>query len=598
MLQSNRSGLRRPLLARAISALTLSALVAATPLPALAKPMPMPAKTAAPAKPAARVQSGASAHAMVAAANPLAVAAGMRVLKAGGSAVDAAVAIQAVLGLVEPQSSGLGGGSFMVFYDAKTHKVSAYDGRETAPAGANPKQFMHPDGTAMSYAEAVTGGQSSGVPGAIAMLDMAQKEHGKLPWKMLFGPAHQLATEGFIVSPRLASMITSRAPQAHMADAMAYFRNADGSQMKAGDRLINKAYGESLDLIAANRSAGLLSGPLAEAILQRIHAGPYPSPMTLADMAAYKPKKTEALCRPYRAYIICTPQAPSGGLPVQEAMGILEHTDINKRSAKDEKGWYLLSQASRLAYADRDKYEGDPAFVPVPTAGLLAPDYLAKRAALIGETAQPVTYGIPAGAPKVGPDHTLEPGGTSHIVIVDADGNALSMTTTVESIFGNGHFVGGFFMNNQLTDSSYTPDNADGTPSANAVAPGKRPRSSMSPTIVLDKATGHFAAATGSPGGGAIVGYVVKALVGILDWKMSPQDAVALPNLVANGNKYSADTFPADITAALAARGEVLDTQRGENSGLQAIVYQPKGAAGIRYIGGADPRREGIARGF
>lgn len=234
----------------------------------------------------------------------------MRVLKAGGSAVDAAVAIQAVLGLVEPQSSGLGGGSFMVFYDAKTHKVTAYDGRETAPAGANPKQFLHPDGTPMSYAEAVMGGQSSGVPGAIAMLDMAQKDHGKLPWKALFAPAHELATDGFIVSPRLASMIVSRAPQAHGEDAMAYFRNADGSQMKAGDRLINKAYAGSLDLIAANRSAGLLSGPLAEAILQRIHTGPYPSPMTLADMAAYKPRKTEALCRPYRAYVICTPQAP------------------------------------------------------------------------------------------------------------------------------------------------------------------------------------------------------------------------------------------------------------------------------------------------
>jgi len=586
-------GARRRIAIRLISALTLSAMVTTAPLSALARPLP--AKTAAPA-PAKRVQSGEAAHAMVAAANPLAVAAGMRVLKAGGSAVDAAVAIQAVLGLVEPQSSGLGGGSFMVFYDAKTRKVTAYDGRETAPAGANPKQFLHPDGTPMSYAEAVMGGQSSGVPGAIAMLDMAQKDHGKLAWKTLFAPAHELATQGFIVSPRLASMIVSRAPQAHGEDAMAYFRNADGSQMKAGDRLINKAYAGSLDLIAANRSAGLLSGPLAEAILQRIHTGPYPSPMTLADMAAYKPRKTEALCRPYRAYLICTPQAPSGGLPLQEAMGILAHTDIDKRSAKDEKGWYLLSQASRLAYADRDKYEGDPAFVPVPTEGLLAPDYLAKRAALIGEQAQPVTYGIPAGAPKVGPDHTLEPGGTSHIVIVDADGNALSMTTTVESIFGNGHFVGGFFMNNQLTDSSFAPDNADGTPAANAVAPGKRPRSSMAPTIVLDKATGHFAAATGSPGGTAIVGYVVKALVGILDWKMSPQDAVALPNLVAMGNKYSADKFPDDITSALAARGEVLDSGRGENSGLQAIVYKPKGA--IRYVGGADPRREGIARGF
>lgn len=583
-------------LARLTSTLALPAVVAAmvatAPLGAVdALARPLPAKTV-PAKPAIRLQSGTGAHAMVAAANPLAVAAGMRVLKAGGSAVDAAVAMQAVLGLVEPQSSGLGGGSFMVFYDAKTHKVTAYDGRETAPAGASPRQFLHPDGTPMTYAEAVTGGQSSGIPGAIAMLDMAQKDHGKLPWKMLFGPAHQLASEGFIVSPRLAGMIASRAPQAHMADAIGYFRNADGTQMKAGDRLINKAYATSLDTIAAQRSAGLLTGPLAEQILTRLRTGDHPSPMTLADMAAYKPKKTEALCRPYRAYVICTPQAPSGGLPLQEAMGILQHTDIDKRSAKDEKGWYLLSQASRMAYADRDKYEGDPAFVPVPTAGLLAPDYLAARAKEIGETAQPVTYGNPAGAPKVGADHTLEPGGTSHMVIVDADGNAVSMTTTVESIFGNGHLVGGFFMNNQLTDSSFSPDNEDGTPSANAVAPGKRPRSSMAPTIVLDK-TGRFAAATGSPGGTAIVGYVVKALVAMLDWKMTPQDAVSLPNLVAHGNQYSADKFPADITAALAARGEVLDSGRGENSGLQAIVRMDG-----QYVGGADPRREGIARGF
>lgn len=583
--------------ARLFSTLALAAMVANAPLSAVnVLARPLPAKTAG-TTPAARQQAGTAAHAMVAAANPLAVEAGMRILKAGGSAVDAAVAMQMVLGLVEPQSSGLGGGSFMVFYDAKTHKVTAYDGRETAPAGANARQFLHADGTPMTYAEAVTGGQSSGVPGAIAMLDMAQKDHGKLPWKTLFAPAHELASNGFIVSPRLASMIVSRAPQAHMADAMAYFRNADGTQMKAGDRLVNKAYAHSLDLIAQNRSAGLLSGPLAQAILDRIHTGPMPSPMTLADMAAYKPRKTEGLCRPYRAYIICTPQAPSGGLPLQEAMGILAHTDIDKRSAKDEKGWYLLSQASRLAYADRDKYEGDPAFVPVPTAGLLAPDYLAQRAALIGETAKPVTYGIPAGAPKVGPDHTLEPGGTSHMVVVDADGNAVSMTTTVESIFGNGHFVGGFFMNNQLTDSSYSPDNADGTPAANAVAPSKRPRSSMSPTIVLDK-NGRFAAATGSPGGTAIVGYVVKTLVAMLDWKMTPQDAVALPNLVAMGNKYSADKFPEDITAALAARGEVLDSGRGENSGLQAIVRKSNAKGQTLYVGGADPRREGIARGF
>jgi gamma-glutamyltranspeptidase/glutathione hydrolase len=339
--------------ARLFSTLALAATVAAGPLGAthvLARPLPAkaPAKHVAPT-----TQSGTSTHAMVAAANPLAVAAGMRILKAGGSAVDAAVAIQAVLGLVEPQSSGLGGGSFMVFYDAKTRKVTAYDGRETAPAGANPRQFLHADGTPMTYIEAVVGGQSSGVPGAIAMLDMAQKEHGKLAWKALFAPAHELASDGFIVSPRLAGMIVSRAPQAHMPDAQAYFRNADGTQMKAGDRLVNKAYAHSLDLIAANRSAGLLSGPLAEAILQRIHAGAMPSPMTLADMAAYKPKKTEALCRPYRAYVICTPQAPRAACPCRRR-------------------WVSLNTPTSTSAAPRMKRAGissrRPAVWPMPTA--------------------------------------------------------------------------------------------------------------------------------------------------------------------------------------------------------------------------------------
>jgi gamma-glutamyltranspeptidase/glutathione hydrolase len=532
---------------------------------------------------------------MVAAANPLAVETGLRVLKAGGSAVDAAVAIQAVLGLVEPQSSGLGGGAFMVFYDAKTHKVTAYDGREVAPAGASPRQFLGEDGKPLPFAKAVVGGIASGVPGAVAMLELAQKEHGQLPWKMLFGPAHQLASQGFIVSPRLAGMIASNTPQAKGDDARAYFTKPDGTPYVAGDRLINPAYAATLDTIATQGAKGLLTGPVAEQIVARLHAGTLPSTITLADLAAYKPKKTEGLCRPYRAYVVCTPQAPSGGPVVLEALGLLEHTDIAKRNAQDPQGWFQIAQASRLAYADRDYFEGDPAFVP-QQAGLLAPAYLAQRAKLMGESIAPVTHGTPKGALAMGVDHTIEPGGTSHFVIVDPQGNAVSMTTTVESIFGNGRMVGGFFLNNQLTDFSFSPVAEDGTPAANGLAPGKRPRSSMSPAIILTP-KGKLVGAVGSPGGGAIIAYVIKASVALLDWKMTPQAAVSLPNLVAHGNAFSADPFAPPIMDALAAKGLVLQTSRGEASGLHAIMVRPA-AQGGGYIGGADPRREGVARGF
>jgi len=571
----------RALATAAASGLALTAaLLAASPVAADA-PSPRPA----------RVQEGHAEHAMVAAANPLAVATGLRVLKAGGSAIDAAVAVQAVLGLVEPQSSGLGGGAFMVYYDAKTHQTMAYDGREVAPSGANPSQFMGADGRTLPFGTAVLGGISSGVPGAIAMLDMAQKEHGRLPWKMLFAPARQLASDGFIVSPRLAGMIVGHQPENAAPDVQAYFTKPDGTPYRAGDRLVNAAYAATLDTIAEKRSAGLLTGPIAAHIVARLHAGPLPSTITLADLAAYRPRKTPAMCRPYRAYTVCTPQAPSGGPALQEALGLLQHTDIGKRNAGDAVAWFTFAQASRLAYADRDRYEGDPAFVPLP-AGLLAPAYLSARAKLIGDQIGPVTFGRPAGAPLPGRDATKEPGGTSHFVIVDPAGNVVSMTTTVESIFGNGRMVDGFFLNNQLTDFSFDPSNGDGTPAANALAPGKRPRSSMSPTIVLGR-DGRFAAAVGSPGGASIVAYVLKATVAMLDWGMSPQAAVSLPNLVAKGDHFGADPFAPEIMSALAARGLVLQTSRGEESGLHAVVKRPGG-----YEGGADPRREGLARGF
>ena len=538
-------------------------------------------------------QSGYARHAIVAAANPLATQVGVEVLKAGGSAVDAAVAIQAILGLVEPQSSGLGGGAFMVYYDAKVRKVTAYDGRETAPMGATNRLFLGDDGKPLPFFEAVLGGISTGAPGAIAMLDMAHHDHGRLPWADLFKPAEKLAEEGFIISPRLAGMIAlKQVPQPSAPDAKRYFTKTDGTPYVAGDRLKNPDYARTLQRIARYGASGLLTGPIAQDIIKRLHEDPHPSTMVLADLASYRPMSGPALCEPYRIYIVCTPPAPSGGPGLQMALGILNYTDIDKRSAADPTAWFQFAQASRLAYADRDRYVGDPRFVKVPLKGLLAPAYLQQRANLIGEKAGPITFGLPPGAPLAGPDSTIEPGGTSHFVIVDAQGNVVSMTTTVESIFGSGRMVDGFFLNNQLTDFSLSPTDPDGVPAANAPAPGKRPRSSMAPTIVLTR-NGRFLAAVGSPGGSSIQAYNLKALIALLDWKMAPQAAAALPNLVAKGDKFSADRFPQPIMQALAARNMPLSTARGEESGIQAVIARNDG-----YEGGADPRREGTARGF
>ena len=538
---------------------------------------------------------GFARHAMVAAANPLAVAAGVKVLKEGGSAADAAVAVQAVLGLVEPQSSGLGGGAFMVYYDAKTRTVTAYDGRETAPKGATPDMFMGPDGKPLSYFTAVMSGRSTGSPGAIGMLALAQHDHGLRPWSTLFATPIDMARNGFIVSPRLAGFVAIPQGQARGPDALAYFTKPDGTEVKAGDLLKNPAYAATLQLLADKGIRAFYTGKIADDIAARVHQEPIPGTLTAEDLAAYQPKKTKALCRPYRAYVICTPQDPSGGSALLETMGLLARTDINKRGPGDAQAWFEIAQSERLMYADRDRYNGDPAFIKVPTDGLLSDGYLDARAKLIGEVAGPAPKpGDPPGAQPRAVDTTKEPGGTSHMVIVDAKGDVLSMTTSVESLFGSGRMVDGFFINNQLTDFAHDPIGADGAPAANAVAPGKRPRSAMSPVIVLDR-KGRFVAALGSPGGPAILAYNVKALVGVLDWRLTMQQAFALPNVVARGNQYSAETEllgPA-VTAALAARGMRFSTGFGENSGLHGIKAVPGG-----WQGGADPRREGVALGF
>jgi gamma-glutamyltranspeptidase/glutathione hydrolase len=533
---------------------------------------------------------------LVAAANPLAVAAGVKVLRRGGSAIDAAIAVQAVLGLVEPQSSGLGGGAFMVYYDAKTHRVTAYDGRETAPKGATPAMFMGENGKPLSYGEAVLSGNSTGAPGAIAMLALAHRQHGIRPWRELFGAAEQMAGDGFVVSPRLAGFIASNAfPQSAAPDVVAYFTKPDGTRYKAGDVLKNPAYAATLKMLATEGPSALYSGQIADDIAARIHQGPRPGTLTAADLAAYRPKDTPALCRPYRAYEVCSTQDPSGGSALLEALGLLQRTDIARRGPNDPEAWFELIQAQRLMFADRDRYIGDPAFVNSPSPGLLDPAYLDARAKLIGDEAGPApSPGHPKGAALAGPDRTIEPGGTSHMVIADARGDVLSMTTTVESIFGSGRMVHGYFLNNQLTDFSYSPVDKDGTPAANAAAPGKRPRSAMSPVIVLDR-KGRFVVALGSPGGPAILAYNLKALVGVLDWKLSVQQAFALPNVVARGDRFNGETdlLSPSVLSGLEARGVHLTVGFGENSGLHGVAKAPGG-----WSGGADPRREGVVEGF
>lgn len=565
--------------------ITFAPLAAQAESIALGMPTPRPAATSP-------ITKG-----MVAAANPLAVEAGLRVLRDGGSAVDAAVAIQAVLGLVEPQSSGLGGGSFLVFYDSKTGKVTAYDGREKAPSGASPDMFLGADGKPLPFVTALLSGRSSGVPGAVAMLSMAQKEHGKVAWNTLFKDAEKLADDGFVVSPRLAGMINStRAPQASQPDAVKYFTKPDGSRYQAGDVLKNPAYAETVRQIAAKGPAALLEGPIAQAIVDRLHEGDLPSSITLADLKNYKPRVAPALCRPWKVYTVCVPNPQSSGLAVIQALGMLEHTDIGKRGPTDPVAWTLLAQAERVMYADRDRYLGDPDFVTVPVDGLLDPKYVAERAKLITDKAGAAPpFGYPKGAPKVGIDMTHEPGGTTHLVVVDPQGNVVSMTTTVESIFGNGRMVGGFFLNNQLTDFSFSPKEKDGAPAANAIAGGKRPRSSMAPIIVLDK-KGKFLAAVGSPGGNAILSYNLKAMVGLFYWGLNMQQAVSLPNVVARGETYSgdADLFGPEMLAALNARGVNIKVGQIEGSGLQGVIVRP----GNMLEGGADPRREGVAKGL
>ena len=529
----------------------------------------------------------------VVAANPLAAEAGMAVLRRGGSAADAAVAVQAMLSLVEPQSSGVGGGAFLTYYDAVKRDVMIYDGRETAPAGATPDMFLDDAGQPLSFRTAVLSGRATGVPGAVRMLATVQGEHGKLAWRTLFGDAERTAREGFVVSPRLARFIGNDQVIENAApDVQTYFAKAGGGRLRAGDRLRNSAYAAFLARLAAQGPDALYTGETARRIVARVREGALAGSMTLADLAAYRPVKRAALCNRWRVYRVCTPPPPASGVGLLELLALTERTDIAARGRADPRAWFLFAEASRLMYADRDRYVGDPAFTQVPVAGLLAPDYIAARAKLIGERAgPPPAAGVPAGADARGVDRTLEPTGTSHFIVGDAAGNVVSITTTVESIFGSGRMVDGFFLNNQMTDFSFSPLDAEGRPAANAVAPGKRPRSSMTPLVLLD-GQDRFAGAIGSAGGNAILAYVAKSLIAAVDWRLPMQEALAQPNLVARGSSFQGEVgkFPPAVLVGLRARGVEVRPGQGEDSGVHGVIVRESG----RIDGGYDPRREGV----
>jgi len=556
---------------------------------------------AAPAAPApapdSTAQAPAEGPAMVAAANPLAVEAGLEALRNGGDAVDAAIAVQAVLGLVEPQSSGLGGGAFMLYYDAQTGELTAYDGREKAPAAAGPDLFIDPEtGEPLSFFDAIFSGHSVGAPGAVAMLAMAHGDHGTLDWAEGFTAATDLAENGFEVSPRLHNLIAGVAPRTPLDEweaTRAYFFTDEGEALPVGHVLRNPDYAATTRALAEDWR-NLYTGRIAEEIVAAVQAGPRPGTLTLEDLANYEPVRREAICRDYREWSVCgMPPPASGGVSVNEILGLLEPYDMSQTGPDTVEGWRRFIEASRLAYADRDAYIGDPDFVFVPSEGLLDTDYIATRSALIDrDTAiERAVPGIPEGVDAPGADATADVPGTSHFVIVDSDGDVVSMTTTVESIFGSHRMAGGFLLNNQLTDFSRDPRDAEGRLVPNAPDGGKRPRSSMSPTIVFD-ADGHFELATGSPGGSSIIGYVAKSLVGMLDWELTPQDAVALPNVVARGDTVRIeDGMPAEVLEGLRELGFTLDANRGENSGLHAVRRLEDGS----LTGGADPRREGAA---
>ncbi len=534
---------------------------------------------------------------MVSAANPLAARAGLEMLRRGGSAVDAAIAIQMVLTLVEPQSSGVGGGAFMLHFDAASRNLTGFDGRETAPAAATPALFLSDDGAPLRFYEALVGGRAVGTPGVLRMLALAHERHGILPWRTLFAPAIQLAEEGFPVSPRLHMLIAGDRYLATYPDTRRYFFRSDGSALPVDHVLRNPALAETLRRLAADGADSFYEGALARSIVFAVQsAADNPGLLSLGDLERYQAMVRPPVCGPYRHLTVCGMGPPtSGGVTTLQILGILRNANLSALASTSPAATHLIAEASRLAFADRGMYLADPDFVDVPIDHLLDRGYLGARFNLISRqnampTVEPGQFARRRGS-NFGTDEALELPSTTHLSIVDDKGNAVSMTSSIENTFGSRVMVGGFLLNNQLTDFSFRPD-VDGVPVANRVEAGKRPRSSMSPTIVLD-GQGRFRMAVGSPGGSRIIGYVVKTLIGVIDWRLDVQSAIDLPNLTNRGHMTEIEQAgdPSSLVQGLKRLGHEV-TAVVMTSGIHAIVQDERG-----LWGGADPRREGIAIG-
>lgn len=536
---------------------------------------------------------------MVAAANPLAVEAGASMLRQGGSAIDAMIATQLVLGLVEPQSSGLGGGAFLVYWDAAAGRLTTFDGRETAPLAATPTLFQDEKGEPLTFLDAVIGGRSVGTPAIPRLMEDVHRRYGRLAWASLFEPAIQLAEDGFAVSPRLATLIAQDPTLKRFPATRDYFFTADGEPLKVGALLKNTAYAATLRRLARDGADGFYQGELAADLVRTVREAPgNPGVLALDDLATYRVKERAPVCAAYRGLDVCGMGPPSSGaLTLGQILGMLEAYDLKSFGPTSPESWRLIADASRLAFADRGRYMADEDFVPMPTRGLIAPDYLKERGSLLrGDDALPE---VAPGAPKwdharletpLADDTALELPSTTHISIVDGAGNVLSMTSTIESGFGSHLMVGGFLLNNELTDFSFRSHDK-GVPIANRVEPGKRPRSSMTPTIVMKD--GKPLLAVGSPGGSQIIGYVAKTLIAHLDWDMGIADAIAAPNVLARFEAVEIEQGTSAAALAPSLRELGFKVQEAPmTSGVQAILIGPHGLTGA-----ADPRREGAVLG-
>lgn len=558
------------------------------------RPAALAALLLALASPAAFAQATGKRH-MIVTAHPLASQAGLQVLDRGGSAVDAAIAAQLVLGLVEPHASGLGGGAFFMHFDGRARRVTAIDGRETAPSGAGPDLFMA-DGKPMPFATAVVGGRSVGVPGTPRLLEVMHARHGRLPWASLFEPAIKLAEQGFPVSPRLHLLASRDAALPKEPATRALFFGADGKALPAGTVIRNPAYATTLRALAKGGADAFYTGAIAADIVAAVRGHANPGMLTLEDLAGYRVRDVDPLCSSYRAYRLCgMPPSSSGGVAVLQIMGVLAELDIARHKPGSPEALHRFAEAGRLAFADRNRYLGDDRFVDVPTAGLVDPSYIASRARLVrpDRALEKVEPGLPGGV-KVAyaDDPAHETVGTTHLAVVDGQGNAVSLTSTIEGFFGAKQLVRGFLLNNELTDFDFRPA-VDGRLSANAVAPGKRPRSSMAPFVVLDGKGARVEQVVGSPGGSFIINYVVKTLVGTIDWGLGMQEAIDLPNAGNRGGPTEIEKGTAWEAAAPALKALGHDVRTIEMlSGLAGIRRTKAG-----WEGGADKRREGVALG-